>query len=358
MPLVPNPPLTNSPLLPPTGPLATGRGFAAPPLVASSFTARLAAGKDIGSVIRNLFPAVQEAVLNYGLMQTSLDKVVPEGLAKAAQLGQRGVVIHQEMLVSPTFTGLAYSFRSPETGGVSIVGVGPDANSVCASVKCHNFMRPPLPSAATKPTIGSGYYFYEQGADGSLQVSFYPQSLMEQRSLQLEQNVAARESYLEAARARAMDDYVQAMQAQAHTAEMKAEIISLAARRNESTVQRGVIERNLALELERARRFQMMSSTLQGLAQVLTLASAIAMVTATMGAPPPPPEGQLTFENMQQLVDAMNAMSTASSANAIELQRQLNELRTRLKDINTKLLDFGTGQGMDAPRDPGSLLLR
>lgn len=343
-----NRPITTVPPLgAPPGPLTATLGPVALPS-AHPFLLRVAKVESFKDLLTEFLPAIQGSII-WGVVQGNFERLGKQGLEEAIRLGQKGVVLKVEALVAQSEAGPQYSIRGgAEEGGVHIIGVGPDANSVCATYKCHDVMEPGLPSGVARAD-GSGYVFLKLGPDGKVVAEGYDIKTMNQRSQQIAFDGEVGKASLESAHFQALSDYAEMLQKLSMDQATKAKLDGFIAERLVANEAYEQINKTLVEQLEKARRASQLSRNLALMSSVLTLAGAVNMATAQLGEAPMPPDPGKGFVSFEQLLGVINQMYGAFNSGINDLQRQLAAQALELKRTRQGIRDLGKQLG----RDPG-----
>lgn len=335
----------------PSGPLTVSVGpITLPPV--NSFLERFAKVDRFKDILQEFLPAVQRTVI-WGVVQGNFERLGKQGLEEAARLGQRGVVLKVEALVAQSEAGPVYSIRGgAESGGVHIIGVGPDANSICAKYKCHDVLEQGLTSGVSRAE-GSGYVFLRLRPDGQIVAEGYDIKTMNQRSQQVAFDVEVGKATLERAHFQALSDYAEMLQQLSMDQASKAQLDGFITQRQAAHAEYQQINRTLVADLEKARRAGQLAKSLSLISSVFSLASAVSMATAQLGEAPKPKDPRKGFVSYEELLGVVDQMYGAFNDNIKSLQKQLaiqamelNRTRQGIRELGEKL---GRDPGRTAP---------
>ena len=289
---------------------------------------------------------------NEGRVRRELEKGLIEDVERGKELlrktGQRGILLKVQLVSQVTPGG--QDFYSLRGDGVILVGVGPDANSVCYVARCFNVVETDLPSGA-KVTTGSGYLWVEPEGSNRHRVSAFDIGAMEARATKLSIDAQAADQAMYTARTHAIDDFTKAARAAATSERDKTMLASLADQRANAIKKIGEVEEALAAELRRQERIARVSSTLNTIAAAFTLASAISTATVSIGedVSAAVPGG---IQSKESLVAAVNSLAAESNAKIVTLTTQQTTVRTSLGLIETSITTIGIAVGLDPAAVP------
>ncbi|MDQ0074509.1 hypothetical protein J2W34_006333 [Variovorax boronicumulans] len=317
--------------MPPVGPTLSGRGA-----VASS----------IVLLISKAGPWYNESKVRSKLSEALADDM-KRGSELMKRSGQSGMLLKVQVVTQ--VTGGGHDYYSLRGDGVVLIGVGPDANSVCYFARCFNVVEPALPVGG-KLAAESGYLWIEPSNSKS-QVSMYDIGAMESRAATIAADSAGAAQAYSVARTVAIEAFTQAARAAATSERDRKLLASLAQERADSRKQLAKIEEDLAAELRRQERIARTSATLNAIAAVLSLSSAVANATVSVGedVTKASPNG---ITDKASLAEALNTLLADSKAKIIFLENRRTSLNTSLGSVETNITKLGVAVGLDPRASP------
>lgn len=319
-----------------------------PPLTAPEASSRAAI---LGSAIKLAIqagPAFNRSIV-YSELQKAFDAALKDGLEQATQQGQAGVLLRQRVYEQTTESGPLYSFGGGP--GAWFVGVGMDPNSACYASGCDkSAVSAGVPPSGARVTSSSGYVWVQPGK-GGYTVSNYRADRLEERARVVRATTESQAAYERTMTASAIKGYAQALQQRIGDTENRKAVQQLLKSRDEALGQLQSVEKKLAEELRRAERAAKTSATLNSIAGALSLASTVAMASASLGedlskSPDAP------FASKEAILDSVRKYGESSglAVKALEIQRKT--FRESATGSTMQLFQIGVNYDMKQPSLP------
>jgi hypothetical protein len=265
-----------------------------------------------------------------------LDEVTKAGTLETLGYGQRGFLIKVQVLEQST--GAGQTFYSLHNSGVAYIGTGPDADGVCAATRCYLDLAP-RPEVGKKYTWGSDYYWVVPGKNGKVTAEQLDMTEFEQRARLVSLNSSLDADMRELAFNRALSDLGDRLEYLARGNAEKRRVQEYLTRRSKLTAEIEELERDLARQLERAKRAASTASTLNVIAGAFSLASAIAMSSASIGE-----DVQMAsvkpITTLDELKAALNNVGSDATGRVQSLRARYSSLRSEKLGIEASLLDI------------------
>lgn len=273
-------------------------------------------------------------------LQKSFDDALTKGLKKAETLGQKGVLLKVQVLQEQVPAGTLYSLRG---SGATMVGVGPDADSICYAQECYVALETAMRPGQTV-TADSGYVFIETSGK-AFEVKKYAISILDAKAKQMRLDTALRNIYNESIRARAMDGYAEQLIKVAKDQSDRKAIQSLLQNRDDALKQIRNVEKELAAELNRQKSIAAAAATLNSISNALSLGGAIAMANATLGTDVTAgqPNGINSIPELQSILGAMGVDST-TKIQSINVRHKT--IQNQLTGTETQIFSVGVSHDM------------
>lgn len=302
-------------------------------------------------VVSNAVQYLNKAAV-YSSYKQQFNAELTDGLAKAKASGQNGVLIESSIVTQETEAGAFLSLRG---NGAALIGVGPSAESICVLAKCGAGLYPQL-SPGQSLDDGIGYTFVAIQPDGRYKFSNYDRKSLIDRTEFVLASSELQSSVLFTAHNQAFDGYVRALQAKPQTAVSRAAIEALISNRVQTASKIRDIEFALAVKIEEARRANLAADSLQMLANVFSLAGAIANVATTLGTEPKNRVGG-AIVTRDELDLAVEDAKDQSAMQVLQLQSDLADQRAKFQETEDQLINEAPALGLK-PEDSPAIKIR
>jgi hypothetical protein len=316
-----------------------------PPLTAPEASSRAAI---VGSAIKLAIqagPAFNRSVV-FGELQKTFSAALKDGLEQATQQGQAGVLLRQRVYEQTTESGPFYSFGGGP--GAWLVGVGMDPDSACYASGCDKpAISAGIPPSGARVTSSSGYVWV-QPEKGGYTVSNYRADRLEERARVARATTESQAAYERTMAASAVKGYAQALEQRIRDTEDRKAVQQLLKSRDEAMGQLQSVEKKLAEELRKAERAAKTSATLNAIAGALSLASTVAMASASLGedlskSPDAP------FASKEAVLDSVKKYGERSGLAVKALEIQRNTFRDSATGSTLQLFQIGVKYDMKQP---------
>ncbi|TPQ26384.1 hypothetical protein [Cupriavidus pinatubonensis] len=273
-------------------------------------------------------------------LQKNFEDAFTNGLKRADTLGQKGVLLKVQVLQEQVPAGTLYSLRG---SGATVVGVGPDADSICYAQECYVALETAMRPGQTV-TSDSGYVFIERSGK-VFEVKKYSINILDAKAKQMRFDKELRNIYNESIRAKAMDGYAEQLIKVAKDQSDRKAIQSLLQNRDDALKQIRNVEKELAAELNRQKSIAAANATLKSISNALSLGSAIAMASATLGTDVTAgqPNGINSIPQLQSILGAMG-VDSATKIQSINIQHKT--IQNQLTGTETQILTVGVSHDM------------
>lgn len=317
-----------------------------PPLSVPEHSMRTVALSSILELVANAGPLFNQSTV-FGKLQESFDVALKEGLEEAARQGQAGALLRLRVFEQKTDAGPFYTLLGGK--GVVLVGVGMDPDAALYGEVRSGTITAGIPPAGAVLAEPSGYVWVtKDAAKMDYVVSRYRADRLEERARVALATQESRRAYEQARAASAVEGYAKVLLQRIQNAESRKAVEQLLKSQQEALTELADIETKLAAGLRKARRAAKTSAMLDSIAGALSLASTIAMASASLGedllkSPEAP------FSSKETVRDAVERYGQKQGQEVQSLDIRRTVISDRVKGTRVELFTIGVQYQMTPP---------